>query len=48
MITLIANMKNNNTAGARSNPIVLGKKDRTLEYIGSMTFRIEIQSCETI
>ena len=31
MITLTANITNNSKAGARSNPIVLGKKDLTLE-----------------
>ena len=48
MITCKANIPKSKTAGAKSNPIVLGKKDRILEQIGSITFLIDNQICETI
>ena len=48
MTISIANIPNNKTAGAKSKPIVLGNKDLILEYIGSITFLIDIQICETI
>ena len=48
MITCNANMPKSKTAGAKSNPIVLGKKDRILKYIGSITFLIDNQIWDTI
>ena len=48
MITCKANIPKSKTAGAKSNPIVLGKKDLILEYNGSNTFLIDNQICDTI
>ena len=48
MITCKANIPKSKTAGAKSNPIVLGKKDLIFEYNGSNTFLIDNQICDTI